>query len=249
MVPDAAKPLSQRTPAGFARLTLMTTVIVHGAGSTTTTACALLGIAPSPDVVPIEDRSGDVDSVVDLIDSSVGKDPSDLVLVGVSLGAHAIARWAAERARTGRPPVQALICVLPAWVGAPSNAAAATAASARAIAAHGITRTLRDVETRQGTSDVLSLLHLAWADYSDEGLAAALHTASQGKAPDLDDLTVIREPLAVVGWHADPLHPADIARVWAKAAPRATCAMAARPDTRLLRAALRTARGADPESS
>ena len=228
---------------------LMATVIVHGAGSTTSAADALLGWEPGPDVMPVEDRSGNVRRVVDLIDGSVGNDPSDVVMVGVSLGAHAIARWAAERARSGRLPARALICVLPAWVGAPGDAAAATAASAREIAANGIDRTLRALEARGGASDVLALLRLAWADYSDDGLATALHTASQGEAPHIDDLRAIREPLAVVGWHRDPLHPADVARVWATAAPRAVCAVAARPDARLLRAALRTAWGADPPSS
>jgi len=212
----------------------VTTVIVHGAGSTGGAAAALLGAGA--DAVLIEDRSGDIDAVIASLETTLAGHPECNVLVGISLGAHAVARWAS----TARRPLPRLVCVLPAWTGPPGPTAGATAIAAQQIATDGATAVLDRLTAEGRYPDVVQLLRVAWRDYSDDALSAGLTRASTGRGPTPAELASIPVPVALVGWRGDALHPAAVANEWARYLRWPTIAMAARPEIRLIRQALAT---------
>jgi len=212
----------------------VTTVIVHGAGSTGGAAATLLGAGA--DAVLIEDRSGDVDAVIASLEATLAGHPDCSVLVGISLGAHAVARWAS----TSRRPLPRLVCVLPAWTGPPGATAGATALAAQQIAADGATAVLDRLTAEGRYPDVVQLLRVAWRDYSDDALSAGLTRASTGRGPTPAELASISVPVAIVGWRGDALHPAAVTHEWAQYLRWPTIALAARPEIRLIRQALAT---------
>lgn len=212
----------------------VTTVVVHGAGSTGAAAARLLGCGPDAHLV--EDRSGDVDQIIDLIDTAVAARPDVTDLMGVSLGAHAIARWAAR----AQPPVPRLWCVLPAWTGEAGATAQVTAAAARAVADEGIGAQLTRLHRDALLPDVVALIQHAWQAYADDELARALDRASTGRGPMAAELAAIPVPVTVIGWAGDAFHPADVVHAWGRHLQRPILALAARPEIRLIRQALRT---------
>lgn len=215
----------------------VTIVLVHGAGSTGAAAAELLGLGSG--TVLLEDRSGDVDQVVAALDATMGRHPDCGALVGVSLGAHAVARWAS----TAAGDVPRITCVLPAWTGEPSEAAGATALAGREVETEGTAAILARLSRESPHSDVVRLLGLAWPHYSDAQLARALARAGRGRGPTREELAAITVPVTVVGWRGDPFHPDCVTRQWASHLRRPTVAVAARPETRLLRQALSAAPG------
>lgn len=221
---------------------VVTTVVVHGAGSTGAAAVALLGsslLGADEDTVLIEDRTGDVEQVIAALDDTMARQPHCTSIVGVSLGAHAVARWASGAGGS----VPTLVCVLPAWIGEPSQSAQVTAAAGRGIAAAGIDASLQALAHEGSHPDIVDLLRISWPVYSDESLAASLARASRGRGPTESELAAIRGPVAVVGWGQDAFHPDAVAREWARHLPRSVIALAARPEIRLLQRALATATG------
>jgi pimeloyl-ACP methyl ester carboxylesterase len=214
----------------------VTTVVVHGAGSTGAAASALLGLGS--DAVFVEDRSGDVEQVMTALDETLARQPGCTHLVGISLGAHAVARWAGSTTK----PVPRLFLVLPAWIGVPAATAQATAAAGRNVAAVGITAVLGQLAHDGSHPDVTRLLQLSWPEYSDDELAHCLARASSGHGPTPAELAAIAAPVSVVGWRGDAFHPESAVHAWARHLRRPAVVMAARPEVRLLRQALATAR-------
>lgn len=210
----------------------MTTVVVHGAGSTGAAAAALLG--SGPDSVLIEDRSGDIDEVIASVEATLVDVPGCSTLVGISLGAHAVARWAS----TAHRPLPRIVCVLPAWTGPPGSTAYATALAAQQIAADGANAVLDRLTAEDRYPDVVQLLRVAWDDYSDDMLSSCLFRASSGRGPTPAELASIPVPVAVVGWRGDAFHPAAVAHEWATHLRWPTIAMGAYPEIRLMRQAL-----------
>ena len=223
----------------------VTIVIAHGAGSSGRAAAALLGpLNPTgdpADVHLVEDRTGDITHVIEALEHAVASSPVCSTVIGISLGAHAVARWAA-RASSASPhgPLPRLICVLPAWSDSPGAAAAATSAASTAVRAEGIAALLARLDEVGTNPDVIGLLRIAWADYSDASLGHCLMTASTGLGPSPQELASIRAPVGVVGWMGDDFHPAGVSREWARHLRQPTVAIAARPDIILLRRALAT---------
>ena len=215
----------------------VTTVLVHGAGSTGAAAAELRGLGSG--VVLVEDRTGDVEQVIRQLETALARYPDYTALVGVSLGAHAIARWAASTSR----PLPRIACVLPAWTGSPSSAADATARAAREVAREGSAEILDRLQRESPHSDVVRLLQLAWPSYSDEQLARSLACASRGRGPHPRELAAISVPVAVIGWRGDAFHPEPVAHQWARHLRRPTVSLAARPERHLLQQALSTAPG------
>lgn len=223
----------------------VTIVLAHGAGSTGRAASALLGpLAPTgdpADVHLVEDRTGDITHVIDALDEAVASATGCSAVVGISLGAHAVARWAARVSRAHpERRLPRLVCVLPAWSGSPGAAAAATSAAATSVRDVGIPALLARLAESGTHPDVVRLLRIAWADYSDDALDRCLRTASTGLGPSREELASIPAPVSVVGWMGDDLHPAAVGREWARHLHRPTLAVAARPDIGLLRRALAT---------
>lgn len=216
---------------------LVTIVLAHGAGSTGTAAAELLGLGS--DTVLVEDRTGDVEQVIPQLEAAWARNPDCTALVGVSLGAHAVARWAASTSR----PLPRIACVLPAWTGSPTSAADATARAARDIAREGSAMILERLQRESPHSDVVRLLQLAWPTYSDDQLVQSLMSASRGRGPHPEELAAIPSPVTVIGWRGDAFHSPSVAHEWARHLRRPTIALAARPDVQLLQRALSTAPG------
>jgi len=215
----------------------VTIVLAHGAGSTGQAARRLLGWEQRTDIVAVEDRTGDVDRVLAGIDAAVTAYPGCAEIIGVSLGAHAAARWA-----IGRVDGPALTFILPAWTGPAEPTAAATADAAQGIGEVGIASTLEGLREAAAHEDIVELLGLAWDRYTDEQLRACLATAARGRGPTSLELDEIRLPARIVGWYGDVFHPASTVVEWSRHVPAARVALAARPSIPLLQAALRSVR-------
>lgn len=241
----AAARRSAPTRAGQRRVA----VLAHGAGSD---ADFVLRAFPAPalgvdEVVALQDRTGDPVAVAASIEAAVRRmedtEPrTRLVVGGVSLGAHAAARWCGERA--GRRPA-ALVLALPAWTGAPGAVAAATRAASRHVAERGVARALADLAADPALVGdwVLEELTRAWPGYGDALLPAALARAGESPGPGLGRLRLLQVPAAVVALADDPLHPAAVAEEWAAALPHALLAVVPRHAPAADRAVLGRAAG------
>lgn len=213
----------------------MTILLVHGAGSSADAARALLGpLLGGLACVALEDRTGDLEAVADGLDRLARRSEDVTHIVGVSLGAHAVAHWASRSPTDG----VRLVMMLPAWTGAPDAAAGLTRLAAADVRARGIVGSLTRIREASDAVDVTALLEIAWSEYADAELVAALETAAVTSAPDADALVRLAAGSIVIGWEGDPLHPAGTARHWGRLIPRARVAVAARPSVGLLRAAI-----------
>jgi pimeloyl-ACP methyl ester carboxylesterase len=156
----------------------------------------------------------------------------ELLVGGISFGAHLAAEWAvANPGRCG-----GLLAALPAWNGVPGPAPASLAAtlSADLVARSGVAAALTQAA---GSPDWLRAeLDRAWRRHGED-LAAGLRAAAGRPAPSLEELAALRVPAGIGTCTDDPIHPAEVASEWAGALPRAALG-----ETTL------TALGADRES-
>jgi hypothetical protein len=136
---------------------------------------------------------------------------------GVSLGAQLAVRWAA-----GSPAAAALdglLLALPAWSGRPGAVAAASAAAAAEVAAHGVAGALRRAGPG-GVRWVLDELAAAWPRYGSD-LPATLRTAAGCPGPTPAELASIGVPVGLAAFVDDPLHPLAVAEQWLALLPHA----------------------------
>ena len=215
----------------------MSVLLVHGAGSSGAAALALLGecLTPFGSVQTIDDRTGDVSSLtghLDMVGTQVG------LAVGVSLGAHALARWAA-----GRPQGPQLLLCLPAWTGEPDEVARATGHTAQRLQVLGRQALLQEMpdDADSGPGRVADLVRLGWGSYEDRELVHALATAAHQRGPTTTELATIASRTAVLGWPDDALHPNAVARLWTESIPDSRCFAAQSLDPIALRRACRRA--------
>jgi hypothetical protein len=187
-------------------------VLAHGSGSTGEFVHRALGPALAARgwlTVAVEDRTGEVGAVQTAIEQTVRRTGARLV-GGVSLGAHAAARWAAER---GPDDLDGLLLVLPAWTGPPGEVASASAASAPVVEEVGGAEAGRLARDGSWVGEELAR---AWPTYGT-GLAPALRATAGSPGPDLAHLRSLDVPTGVVGLLDDPFHPVEVAREWADA--------------------------------
>ena len=236
--PVSDYPAGPRHPIGHTAL--VTILLAHGAGSSGAAARALLGSTlDGHRVITVEDRSGDVEDVAARIAAASRTTPQVTHVIGISLGAHAVARWA-----VAQPHRECLsVCILPAWTGPPDSTAALTSMAAREIKTLGIPDTLRRIREASPAMDITRVLQMGWDSYTSDSLATAMQAASASRSIDALDLVHLQGPMSVVGWLGDPLHPAATALRWSAAAPRTRLAMAAYPNVKLLQQAVRSATG------
>jgi pimeloyl-ACP methyl ester carboxylesterase len=168
--------------------------------------------------------------------------PSRPALVGgVSLGAHAAARWAARRPGA----TDGLLLVMPAWTGAPDGVAAVSASTADELEASGVDAVLtrlRRLATGAGSAAwVLTELERAWRHRGKAALVAELRGVAASPGPTEAELARIDIPAGLVALAGDPLHPEAVARRWASALPRASLETVHHTTVAADRAALGTA--------
>ena len=205
-------------------------VVLHGAGSTGTTAQVLLGpLLKAAGLSPRsseywEDRSGDVKTVSGRVSEwlrATALDDQTRILCGISLGAHALVLALASTPRPFWP--DAALVALPAWTGAPDATARLTAAAAEEIAADGADAALariRALDDPLRTWVVVSL-ERDWTRYPVGELVEALDRASMGCGPTLDEIRTVDLPVVVLSLPGDPFHPEQVASEWARLLPAA----------------------------
>ncbi|HEY0509411.1 MAG TPA: alpha/beta hydrolase [Blastococcus sp.] len=145
--------------------------------------------------------------------SSLAEEP--VLVGGISFGAHLAAEWAVRN-----PSLCAgLVLALPAWHGSPGSAPASLSArlSATQVRSLGVEGALADSAMPPWLADELGR---AWRGYG-AGLADSLEVAASRSAPTLAELETLDVPVGIAACADDPIHPADVAREWAAALPRA----------------------------
>lgn len=182
---------------------------------------ATSGDLPARTVV-VDSRSGDPFLMADRLATTAAEltanGTSITTVCGVSIGAHAIAIWAAESGVRDCP----LLLVMPAWTEDPGPVGAATLHAAHRIQAHGIAEDLRQLRLAYPQDWVVDELERAWPLFTEAELAAAFTRTAAAPGPGHARLASIRCPTAVVGLRDDPMHPAEVAATWAATIPCAT---------------------------
>lgn len=190
-------------------------MLAHGSGSCADFVRRAFGPALAEDgirLVAVEDRSGDVDAVRDLLLRTARAEGADL-LGGISLGEHAAVGAALEL-----PGLAGLLLALPAWTGPPGAVAALSGLAADEIVAQGLTAALSRIA---GGSWVGEELAAAWPGYGEASLVAALRRTARSAGPTLAELATVDVPAGLVAFATDPFHPVATAREWADALPHA----------------------------
>lgn len=142
-----------------------------------------------------------------------------IVVGGVSIGAVVGLSWALDR---GPGVCAGVLAALPPWSGPVGDSLAALSArlTAQAIDDDGLEATIAAMAA--GSPDWLAAeLSRSWRSLADRDLVGQLRIAATVTAPTLGEIAGLRVPLAIVGAPDDPLHPIDVARAWAEAAPAA----------------------------
>ncbi len=182
-------------------------VLAHGSGSSGEFVRRVFGracAAAELELVTWDDRSGDVDVVAAELGRLVAATAARVV-GGVSLGAHAAARWAAGRDLDG------VLLALPAWTGPPDGTALLSSIAADDVARDGVDAVLRRLEPAGWVGRELAR---AWRTYEPDRLVTALRTTAASPGPSLATLGRVHAPAAVVALAGDPFHPEAVARQW-----------------------------------
>ncbi len=193
-------------------------VLAHGSGSSVDFVERAFGAplaAAGFRLVTVEDRTGDVRHVTDLLVASARAEGA-VLLGGVSLGAHAAVRAAA---RPGvLPGLRGLLLALPAWTGAPGAVAALSAVAAEQVQREGLPAVVRRLA---GEGWVGAELAAAWPTYGEQGLVAALRSTARSPGPTVAELRAVTVPVGLVALDPDPFHPVQQARAWVRLLPHA----------------------------
>ena len=199
-------------------LSTVVTVLLPGTGSDDLYVRRVFGAAFAEAgavlVTPEPDPRRLIAGYLDALDDAARHGP--IAVGGVSLGAAVAARWACEHQHAA----VAVLAALPAWIGEPADAPAAL--SARHTAAQLRRHGLQEVTAAMQSSSPAWLsreLSRSWRRQWPH-LPAAMEEAAGYRSPTPAELAGLRVPMGVVGAPDDPIHPIEVARLWAGAAPR-----------------------------
>ncbi len=200
-----------RPPRGLNRVA----VLAHGSGSTAEFVRRAFGDALAEAgvrLVAVDDRSGALERVAaglaSAVDAFRAAGSGEVLVGGVSLGAHAAAVVAA-----GRPWLAGVLLALPAWTGPPSKVAALSTAAGHDLERNGVPDTLKRLD---GRGWVAAELAVAWPMYAPGQLARALAATGRSAGPTPAQLAAIEAPTGLFAEPDDPFHPDAVARSWAE---------------------------------
>jgi pimeloyl-ACP methyl ester carboxylesterase len=173
----------------------------------------LVALDPRPGPAAVAGLVAELDRVA----AAAVRRGADLLVGGVSLGAHLAARWAADHPGG----VAGLLLALPAWTGDPATAPAALAArySAARVRTVGTAGALAEVRAA-APGWLADELARAWAGYG-AGLAASLEAAAAAAGPRPTELARLAAPAGLAAVRGDAVHPVAVAREWRAHLPRA----------------------------
>ncbi|MYR05791.1 alpha/beta hydrolase [Gordonia sp. SID5947] len=168
----------------------------------------LVALEPSTDLV-----DGHLRSLDEIADAA-----GPLIVGGVSIGAAIALSWALHN------PCAGVWAALPAWTGDPADAPAAWSARATvaALAADGLEPTIAAMAA-SSPAWLAAELSRSWRGLHP-GLGKQLADAAEFHSPDLAQIATLTAPLAITAATDDPVHPGEVGRAWAAAAPRSALA-------------------------
>jgi hypothetical protein len=166
-------------------------------------------------LVTLEDRSGDPVLMAARVRTLLARRPDVAIVGGVSVGAHAVARWAAHDVRSLR--LDGLLLVMPAWTGLDRSTATMTQVAAATLKHAGVHNELARLrQDRELARDwVMAELSRAWPLQADT-LADSLLRTAQSRGPYVSELARITTSVGLVALDDDPLHPASVANAWTR---------------------------------
>jgi pimeloyl-ACP methyl ester carboxylesterase len=166
-------------------------------------------IAPRPQPTRL------IDGYLDDLDAAARGGP--IAVGGVSIGAAVAVAWALRHPER----TVAVLAALPAWTGAPDGATAAVAAehSARQLRDNGLEETTAQMRA-SSPAWLANELARSWLGQWPD-LPEAMERAATYVAPTQAELQRLTPPLGVAAAGDDPIHPVEVGRQWATAAPRA----------------------------
>ncbi|HVV29898.1 MAG TPA: hypothetical protein VHC41_03390, partial [Mycobacteriales bacterium] len=95
-----------------------------------------------------------------------------------------------------------------------------TEAQADEFARIGVPRALERIVTAH-PGWIADTLTQSWPQHDPDGIVAALRAVAHTSGPDEQALGAIDLPTTVVALAGDPLHPAEVAALWARSIPGA----------------------------
>jgi len=156
-----------------------------------------------------------IDGYRTALDDAAHRGP--IAVGGVSIGAAVAAAWALQH------PDRALavLIALPAWTGSPGDAPAAIAArhSAQQLREGGLDATTAQMRASSPpwlADELARSWRAQWPQLPD-----AMEEAATYVAPTSAQLQQLAVPMGIAAAIDDPIHPLEIGREWAAAAPRA----------------------------
>ncbi|HEY1840863.1 MAG TPA: alpha/beta hydrolase [Mycobacterium sp.] len=140
-----------------------------------------------------------------------------IVVGGVSIGAAVAVAWALSHPER----TVAVLAALPPWTGAPDSSPAATAARhcARQLREDGLDATTAQMRASSPpwlAEELTRSWRSQWPHLPD-----AMEAAAGYVAPTHAQLQRLTAPMGVAAASDDPIHPLDVGRQWADAAPQA----------------------------
>jgi pimeloyl-ACP methyl ester carboxylesterase len=197
----------------------VTTVVLPGTGSDddyiTRAFAGPLRDAGAQVLAPPPQPDHLLDGYLTALDNAAGRGP--IAVGGVSIGAAVAAAWALQHPGHA----VAVLAALPAWTGAPGDAPAAIAArhSAQQLRHEGLAATTNQMRASSPpwlADELTRSWQSQWPHLPDAMAEAATYVA-----PTRAQLRQLAVPMGIAAAVDDPIHPIEIGREWAAAAPQA----------------------------